>query len=148
MKLHVDYPPLHTLWYDLIENWTRSIIQRGMDNLPHADQIVSKCLEIEAAALFLLSHVSDKVHSIGIKVVRTLGSLALHIASTSAMSLGRPLYIVERLQGITEENSYLAGYDDLLDKSEQSRLEHWRKFQGESVFLHIVESGNEKDCKL
>jgi len=149
MKLHVEYSPLLALWHDLIEDWTRSIVRRGIDNFPQADQIVSKCLEIEAAALFLLSHVSDKVHSIGIKVVRTLGSLTSHFASTTAGSMGRPLFIVERLQGMSEDNSsYLAGYDDLLDKSEQSRLDQWRKFQGEGVSLHIVESANEKDHKL
>lgn len=147
MKLHVEHFPLLALWHDLIEDWTCSIIRRGIDNFPQGDQIISKCLEIEAASLFLLSHVSDQVRSIGIKVVRLLGTMTSHIVSSSTFSMN-PLYIVERLQGMKEENSYLAGYDDLLDKSEQSRLEQWRRFRGEGVALRIVESTNEKDRKL
>jgi hypothetical protein len=148
MRLHVEYLPLLNLWHDLIEDWTRSVIRRDLVNTPQADQIVSKCLEIEAASLFLLSHVSDKVHAVGVKVVRILGSLASHLASSSTVSISRPLYIVERLQKMKEDSSYLTGYDDLLDKSEQSRLEQWRKFQGEDVALRIIESTNEKDRKI
>ena len=148
MKLHVEYSPLLELWVEVIENWVQQIIQRGIDNLPQAEQIVSKCMEIEAASLFLLSHVSDKIHSIGIKIVRLLGSLTTHFSSSSTAAVTHPLYIIERLQGKADSDSYLTGYDDLLDKSEQSRLEQWRKFQGEGVVLRIVDSSNERDRKI
>lgn len=147
MNMHVEYPPLLSLWHDLIEDWTGSVIRRGLDNLPQAEQILSKYLEIEAASLFLLSHISDKVNAIGIKVVRILGSLAPHISSSS-MVYSHSLYVVQRLHGAKQDHSYLVGYDDLLDKSEQSRLEQWRRFEGEDVSLRIVDSANEKDRKL
>lgn len=145
IKLHVEYSPLLSLWHDIIEDWLQQIIHRGIDTLPHNEQIFSRCLEIEAASLFLLSHVHDAIHSIGCKVVRLLGSLASHLTLSPAT---RPLYIIERLLGKDEPKTYLSGYDNLLEKSEQSRLEYWRNFQGDDVFLCILGSSNDKDRKI
>jgi hypothetical protein len=145
IKLHVEYSPLLGLWHDIIEDWIRQIIHRGVDTRPDPEQILSRCLEIEAVSLFLLAHVHDAIHSVGSKVVRLLGGLASHLTSASAT---RPLCVIERLLGNGEVKSHLSGYDDLLDKSELSRLEQWRKFRGDDVVLHILDSANEKDRKI
>ena len=147
-KLHVEYPPLLTLWVDIVDDWIQNIIRRDIDTFPQPEAIISKCGEIEAAALFLLSHMSEKIHLAGVRVVRLLGTFASHLASSTSSSTSNAMYIVERLQGKRPGEAYLNGYDDLLDKSEQSRLDQWRKFQGDEVPLRIVESTNEKDAKL
>ncbi|KAF8962299.1 cell morphogenesis C-terminal-domain-containing protein [Flammula alnicola] len=136
-KLHVEYSPLLGLWVEIVDDWIRAIIRRGTDANPHIEQIISKCVEVEAASLFLLSHGT---------VVRLLGLLSPVISSATNSS--NNLFIVERLQGKIPGDSYLNGYDDLLDKSEQSRLDQWRKFKGDEVALRIADSANEKDRKL
>ncbi len=56
-------------------------------------------------------------------------------------------FIVENMVG-GSKLSYLEGYDELLDKSELSRLDQWRKFPGEEVALRIADSTSDKDRKL
>jgi len=143
-KLLVEYFPLLALWIDIVEDWIKTIIRRGVDAFLQVEEINAKCTEVEAAALFLLAHESAKIHSAGVKIIRLLGQLSALLSSASS----NLLYIVERLQGKRPGLSYLNGYDELLDKSEQSRLDQWRKFKGDEVALRIVDSGNEKDRKL
>ena len=143
-KLLVEYSPLLALWINIIEDWIKTIIRRGIDAFVQVEEINAKCTEVEAAALFLLAHESTKIHSDGVKIIRLLGQLSPLLSSSSS----NLLYIVERLQGKRPGLSYLNGYDELLDKSEQSRLDQWRKFKGDEVALRIVDSGNEKDRKL
>ena len=80
------------------------------------------------------------------KVVRLLGLLALHLSF--AMNTHNSFYLVERVRGKQHDDSYLRGYDDLLDKSELSQLDQWRKFKGDKVALRIVDGHNEKDRRL
>ncbi|KDR72526.1 hypothetical protein GALMADRAFT_142849 [Galerina marginata CBS 339.88] len=140
-KLHIGYSPLLRLWVEIVDDWIRNIIRRGLDTFPQVDQIMSKCTEIEAASLFLLSHSSANIHSSGVRVSRLLGTLSPLLPESY-------LYITERLQGKISGKSYLNGHDDLLDKSEQSRLDQWRKFKGDEVALRIADSTNEKDRKI
>ncbi|KAF8156931.1 cell morphogenesis N-terminal-domain-containing protein [Crassisporium funariophilum] len=148
-RLHAEYSPLLGLWVDIVDDWIRGVVRRGIDTLLQPEQIVSKCNEIEVAALILISHINPAIHSTGVKVVRVLGSFASHLASATTFAPPPDtLFIVERLQGRPPGDEYLHGYDDLLDKSEQSRLDQWRKFKGDEVALRIVDSANEKDHKL
>ncbi|KAJ3514095.1 hypothetical protein NLJ89_g2574 [Agrocybe chaxingu] len=147
-KLLLEYPPLLNLWVDIVDDWVRNIIRRDIDTFPQGEQIIARCVEIEAASLFLLSHGTGNIQAAGVKVVRLLGALATHLTSSTSFASANLLYIVERLQGKRPGEAYLTGYDDLLDKSEQSRLDQWRKFKGEEVALRIADSTNEKDRKL
>ncbi|KAF9525743.1 cell morphogenesis N-terminal-domain-containing protein [Crepidotus variabilis] len=147
-KLHIEFPPLLGLWHVIIQDWIQAIIKRGIDTLDLPEQILSKCVEIEAAALFLLANVADNIRSIGIKVIKLLGSLDAHLITSNVMPRTPSFYITERLQSKHDGEVYWSGYEDLLDKSEMSRLEQWHKFQGDEVALRIVDSPNEKDKKL
>jgi len=143
-KLLVEYSPLLALWINIIEDWIKTIIRRGTDAFLQVEEINAKCTEVEAAALFLLAHEYTKIRSAGVGIIRLLGQLSPLLSSSSS----NLLYIVERLQGRRPGLSYLSGYDELLDKSEQIRLNQWRTFKGDEVALRIVDSANEKDREL
>ncbi|KAF9480926.1 hypothetical protein BDN70DRAFT_992293 [Pholiota conissans] len=146
MKLHVEYPPLLGLWVDLVDEWIKTIERRGLDNFPQLEQAMPKFNEVGAASLFLLSHGTPSIHSSGVRVIRALGSLSSVVPSaTDSNSL---FFIVDKLLGRIPGDTYLHGYDDLLDKSELSRLEQWRKFQGEEIALRIADSPADKDRKI
>jgi len=88
----------------------------------------------------------ESINSAGVKVVCLLGLLAPHLSS--ATNAHNSFYLVERLRGKQHNDLYLRGYYDLLDKSELSWLDQWRKFKGDEVALQIVDGPNEKDCRL
>ena len=146
-RLYFEFSPLRLLWVGIVDNWIQSIIRRGLDMTSQIDQIIFICNEVEVGSLLLLAHDNQSINSAGVKVVRLLGLLASHLSS--AMSdPHNSFYLIESLQGKRPDDSYLRGYDDLLDKSELSRLEQWRKFKGNEVALRIVDSPNEKDRKI
>lgn len=145
VRLLVQYTPLLLLWVEIVDDWLKGIIQSGIDAHSQQQQVIAKCLELEAASLFLLSHWLPSINSAGVKIIRTLGQIAPLITASAGSD---DLYIVDRFRGKVPNETYLNGYDDLLDNSEQSRLDQWRKFKGEEVALRIVDSPNEKDRKL
>ncbi|KAF9561441.1 hypothetical protein CPC08DRAFT_817717 [Agrocybe pediades] len=148
LKLHLEYHPLLRLWVEIVDGWTQNITRRGLKTLPQADQIVAKFTEIEAATLFLLSHNAGSIQSAGVRVVRILGKVSSQVATMDTPVDG-VLYTTSRLQSSGNPgNSALEGFDDLLDKTDLSRLEQWRKFKGDEVLLRVADSTNEKDRKL
>lgn len=146
MKLHIEYTRLLGLWVDLVEEWIRTIIRTGLDTYSHNEQIMSKFNEVGAASLFLLSHGTAVIRSSGVRAVRALGSLSPLVPS--AADSNSVFFIVDKLLGRVPGDSYLHGYDELLDKSELSRLDQWRKFNGEEIALRIADSQTDKDRKL
>jgi Cell morphogenesis N-terminal len=148
-RLYLEFSPLRLLWVDIVDDWIQFIIRRGNDMVTENDQIFSICNDVEVGSLLLLAHNNSSINSAGVKVVRLLGILASHLSSTTSFTVPHnSFYLVERLRGKQPDDSYLRGYDDLLDKSELSRLDQWRKFKGNEVALRIVDSPNEKDRKL
>jgi len=147
LKLHLEYSPLLRLWVDIVDNWIQNIVRRGLKSFPSTEQMLVKFIEIEAATLFLLSHDSGYIQSAGVRVIRFLNQVSSQL-SASSPSADRILYIADCLQEKTQVVRALNGFDDLLDKSEQSRLDQWRKFTGDEVLLRIADSTNEKDRKL
>ena len=147
-RLYLEFSPLRLLWVDIVDDWIQSIIRRGSDTVSNNDQIISVCNEVEIGTLLLLAHDSQRINSAGVKVVRLLGLLASHLSSTTSFTDLPNSYFVERLQSKQPDDSYLRGYDNLLDESELSRLDQWRKFKGDEVGLRIVDSPNETDRKL
>lgn len=148
-RLYLDFSPLRLLWVDIVDNWIQIIIRRGNDVVSQNDQIISICNEVEVGTLLLLAHDNQSINSAGVKVIRLLGLLVSHLSSTMSFTIPQNSFcLVERLRGRGSDDSYLTGYDDLLDKSELSRLDQWRQFKGDEVALRIVDSPNEKDRKL
>jgi Cell morphogenesis N-terminal len=148
-RLYHEFSPLRQLWVNIVDDWIQLIIRRGNDMVAQNDQIISICNDVEVGALLLLAHDNPSINSAGVKVVRLLGFLASHLSSTMSFTIPHnSFYLIERLRDKQHDDSYLRGYEDLLDKSELSRLNQWRKFKGNEVALRIVDSPNEKDRKL
>ncbi|THU94717.1 hypothetical protein K435DRAFT_966750 [Dendrothele bispora CBS 962.96] len=135
---------------------------------------MQKCLDIEAAGLFLLSNENRGIRAAGLRVVRTLGLLVSQLRedegvngvdgleTSGAAGPFTPLIFVELLHGYGKGSTsvpvsmgdatfspdtpcYLQGFDSLLDKAELTRLEQWRASKRTDDALRIADSTNEKD---
>lgn len=152
VKFALESPRLLNLWVSLMDGWIHNITKRSRDTL--TDDEVSFTMpridEIEAGAVFLLSYETWPIHSIGVKVIRMLGVLIDHIWPNSRPtdSTSRTLRVVDLLHGKKFDKSYLRGYDELLDRPEQDRLEQWRQSTRIDIPLRLADSDNEKDRKL
>jgi hypothetical protein len=152
VKLTLESPRLLNLWVNLMDGWIHGIIKRPRDILTDNEvaMITPRIDEIEAGAVFLLSHDSWPIHSIGVKVIRMLGILIDHIYTDppEADLWSRGLRIVDLLHGKQLDKSYLSGYDELLDLPALDRLFQWRQSTRVDIALRLADSDNEKDRKL
>ena len=151
-RLALESPRLLNLWVVLLDNWIHGIIHKPLPSLTDDIEllIAPRINDIEAGALFLLSHDSWPIHSSGVKVIRLLGVLLDHIrpGNPSTDPSSGTLRVVDLLHGKELAPSYLNGYDELLDKSGLERLVQWRKSTRIDVPLRIADSDNDKDRKL
>ncbi|KAI5888318.1 uncharacterized protein SCHCODRAFT_02636387 [Schizophyllum commune H4-8] len=141
------------LWVDVVDLWIRSFLQRPRNSMKDEQKLLtSRGPEVEAAALFLLSHDTGPVHSAGVKIMRLLGLLVNHFYPTPPGPEEGPqtaMHYVELFHGrITIGKTYFTGFDDLLDKPELARLEQWCESKKPDVLLRIADSSNDKDRKL
>jgi hypothetical protein len=147
VRLVVESKQVLDLWVDIVDGWIRGLLQQSKESFTDDEQSMAMhCTEIEAAALFLLTHETWSIHAVGVKVVRTLGLLADHISSPDDSKSF--MHFVEHLHGKSLDRAYLHGYDELLDTPELLRLEQWRESKRIDIPLRIADSTNEKDRKL
>jgi len=148
VKLLVESDHLLTMWLNVAELWIGSLLKRTPESVAEdEDVIMPKCLEIEAGALFLLSHKSRDVHSIGVTTIRQLGLLVNHLSGVTLVP-GNKLQAVEILHGSTSAVSYLEGYDELLEKTELARLHQWKESKRKDVLLRISDSTHHDDREI
>ena len=149
VRLLLESTQLLSLWVNLVHDWISGLMQRPRESFGEEERLRSN--EIEAGALFLLSHETWTIHSAGVKVIRTLGLLVARISPEPSLPADSPvtsMRFVELLHGKGLDKSYLHGYDELLDKPELGRLEQWRQSKRMDIPLRIADSPNEKDRKL
>ena len=145
IKLFVESSQLLAVWVAIVEDWVRNIVLPSSGLLAEEKQtILTRCDDIEAAALFLLSHESAKIHEPGVKVARLLGLILPH-RSTLLSSDDSHFYFIGRLHEKGENSSFLFGFDEFLNKAQLVRLEQWRELKRESLLLRIAEGKNERD---
>ncbi|KAF6757763.1 cell morphogenesis N-terminal-domain-containing protein [Ephemerocybe angulata] len=148
-KLHIEAGFLVGLWVEIVETWLRKVMTMTQQEFEEEkDIILSKCDDLEAAGLFLLSHEMPIAHSAGIKVVRLLGLLASHLATINVQIDSGHLLLVGQLHGKGEDLSFLTGFDNILDRSQLARLEQWRQLKKEGILLRIADSNSDKDPQL
>ena len=152
IRLALESPRLLNLWVILLDSWIHGIIQKSLSYLTDDIEllITPRINDIEAGALFLLSHDFWPIHSAGVKVIRLLGVLLDHIRPGNPCTdpSSGTLRVVDLLHGKELAKSYLSGYDELLDKFGLERLMQWRKSTRIDVPLRIADSDNDKDRKL
>ncbi|KAJ4488306.1 cell morphogenesis N-terminal-domain-containing protein [Lentinula aciculospora] len=142
---------LLALWVNAVESWIEKLIHHPLHELAQEeDTITPRCLEIEAGAMFLLSHELLRIRLAGVNVVRILGTLMYHLSpEPSSPTEATPISsFVALLHGRGGHTPPLNGFDDLLDKDELLRLQYWRDSKEHQVELLIAESHNDKDRKI
>lgn len=147
VKLVIESKQVLDLWVNIVDGWIGGLLQQSRDAFAEDEQFtLSRCTEIEAAALFLLTHETWSIHAVGVKVIRTLGLLADHMSSPDGPRSS--MHFVEHLHGKSLDRAYLNGFDELLEAPELLRLEQWRESKRVDIPLRISDSDNEKDRKL
>lgn len=151
VRLAVDSLRLLNLWVGLMDGWIHGITQRPRSSIMDAEEelIAPRIDEIEAGALFLLSHDSRSIHVVGVRIIRMLDILINHIyPSPPSTQQSKEIRLVDLLHGKEIDKAYMAGYDELLDKPELDRLVQWRQSMRIDVPLRLADSDNERDRKL
>lgn len=140
------------LWVNAVESWIGRLTHHSPHELAQEEEVITpRCLEIEAGAMFLLSHQLVRVRIVGVKVVMVLGTLMNHLAPepfSPADDTPPPSSFVALLHGRGGHTPPLDGLDELLEKAELVRLEHWRQSKEPHIELRIAESSDDKDRKI
>lgn len=152
VKLLAECTQLLELWVKVVDEWVQGLLKQTQETLEEDDRLlVSRCGEIEAGVLFLLSHESRKIYAQGVVVARKMGALLTHLTPTDFSPSEVPQGImpfIDQLHHHAPDSPYLKGFDDLLEKPELARLAQWRVSKRPDVPLRIADSDNEKDRKL
>jgi Cell morphogenesis N-terminal len=146
VRLLVESPHILDLWFGIVDGWIRGYLRQSKESVAEQEQLIlPRCIEIEAAGLFLLTHEKALVYEVGVKIMRLLGLIVEHMPPSDG---SRTLHFVEHFRDDGLTKSYLYGYDELLESQELQRLEQWRQSKRTDVALRIADSSNEKDRKL
>ncbi|KXN85573.1 Cell morphogenesis protein PAG1 [Leucoagaricus sp. SymC.cos] len=146
-QLLVECAKLLVLWKGTVEKWKGHLAQMDATTLVQQfDDVRKQCFEVEAASLFLLAHGAMGIRTVGVEVIRLLGSLVEVVTKLDA-EVHLTLAITDKLLNGTD-HQYLDGYEDLLEELELDQLKQ-RKSTGKSdVILELASSSNDLDKKL
>ena len=146
VKLLVEAPQILDLWFGIVDGWIRGYLKQSKEYAAAEEPLIlPRCIELEAAGLFLLTHEKPLVYEGGVKIMRLLGQLVEHMPLPDS---SRTLHFVGHFRDKGLAKSFLYGYDELLESQELQRLEQWRQCKWTDVALRIADSSNEKDRKL
>lgn len=146
-RLMMESSRLMKLWGRVIQKWADHVKDKRRDMFTEAEIefITSKISELEAAALFMLGHVSWAVCSAGTKTIRHIDAVRNHVphAFAGEESPAPTSVLLGELS-----KTLLDGNDDLLDDAELSRLRKWRDSQKHHVILNMAERDDREDREL
>lgn len=149
LKLTIESTRLRKLWTSLIDGWIHGILQQPLDSAPQDREDLAATLdELESGALFLLTHVDQRIRSAGVEVLRALRLLVDRILAepSSSQSEPRPARMLHLLHGELPSKSYLDGYDNLIKRDEElDRLSQWRRSQRVDIPLRMADSADARD---
>lgn len=152
LRLMVEVPRVVQLWNSAIEKWAGHLKQRQRHTFTEEEErdAIVQMGEVEAAALFMLSHVRRTVSASGSKTLRSLAALRSHIFGEppSSPTMASESYMaVDILLGRTSR-SFMDGLEDVLDPEELPRLKEWRNSEKPDFLLRILESDDTADRAL
>ncbi|KAH9835250.1 cell morphogenesis N-terminal-domain-containing protein [Rhodofomes roseus] len=154
LKLNIESSRLVTLWITFVDQWIYRIKQTPTEELSDEDveAILSRVDEIEAGALFLLTHCKRSVYMNGVRAVRLLHILQVHFQSMLVSRYdGRTptsFHILTALHDELGPAAYLDAYEDMMDTTETTRLEQLKKAPHGEIALRLAESDMEQDRKI
>ncbi|KAG7091886.1 hypothetical protein E1B28_008287 [Marasmius oreades] len=149
-KLIFESRMLLDLWVSAVDGWIRSLLKMDVEAFAEQeDELSERCQEVEAGALFLMSHENKDIHMAGVQVIRILGLLLEHLSPEDLASPSELpqtfLPFVEKFHRGGRDSSCLEGYEELLEKPELIRLEQWKQSKRVDNVLRIADSSNDKD---
>ncbi|EKM56941.1 uncharacterized protein PHACADRAFT_172641 [Phanerochaete carnosa HHB-10118-sp] len=146
LRLMTESSRMTKLWGRAVQKWADHIKERTRDSFAEAEMelIALNIAELEAAALFMLSHVNWAVCNAGTKTIRLIEAVRKHVPNVAADESSAPASV---LLGSLPK-SLLDGNDDLLDDAELARLRKWRDSEREHVFLNMAERDDKEDRAL
>ncbi|EJD05494.1 uncharacterized protein FOMMEDRAFT_165904 [Fomitiporia mediterranea MF3/22] len=152
-KLPFESMRLLNVWLGIVEAWADGITGSSSDFCEgDTTWLNSQFFDVEAAALFLLSSRVRTARSVGVKLIRVLERIVDHFQdqpSTPLNSLSDDSFrILDALLGKGQPQTFLFGFDDLLDAKELSRLAQWRQLDAGDVLLRLASSEDERDWNI
>ncbi|KZT70488.1 hypothetical protein DAEQUDRAFT_764653 [Daedalea quercina L-15889] len=154
LRLNVESSRLVKLWITFVDQWVYGIKQSPTGELTaeELESILSHVDEVEAGALFLLTHCQRSVYINGVRAVRLLHILQIHLQSTLVSRYeGRTptsFHILTALHDELGPAAYLDAYEDMMDTTETTRMDQLRKAPRGEIALRLAESDLEQDRKI
>ncbi|KAH9018690.1 cell morphogenesis N-terminal-domain-containing protein [Lactarius hengduanensis] len=132
------------------EGWMNDLLEQIPDAIPEEQiPIISARLdEVEAGALFLLCYSSRPVYTIGVKMLRLLRPLTIHLSSVLKNGAETPQpHIIDALYNKSQTNMVLESYNHVLEPDDVKRAKVWRD-SAEDALLELAESEDVRDRTL
>ncbi|KAH8993639.1 cell morphogenesis N-terminal-domain-containing protein [Lactarius hatsudake] len=149
-RLLLENARLLNLWASLFEGWMNDLLEQIPNAIPEEQiPIISARLdEVEAGALFLLCYSSRPVYTIGVKMLRLLRPLTIHLSSVlkNGAETPRP-HIIDALYNKSQTNMVLESYNHVLEPDDVKRAKVWRD-SAEDALLELAESEDVRDRTL
>lgn len=149
-RLLLENARLLNLWASLFEGWMNDLLEQIPDAIPEEQipTISARLDEVEAGALFLLCYSSRPVYTIGVKMLRLLRPVTIHLSSVlkNGAETPRP-HIIDALYNKSQTNMVLESYNHVLEPDDVKRAKVWRD-SAEDALLELAESEDVRDRTL
>lgn len=147
LRMMVESLQLMKLWCRVVERWTGHIAERRTDSFEaaEAELITSKVADMEAASLFMLSHMKRSVRAAGVKTLRLLGPIRKRVSALSSSTdrSYEPVALDLLLDSLPR--LFVEGSDDAVNDQEQAHLEKWKDMTKSEALLDLAESRDPSD---
>jgi len=149
-RLLLENARLLNLWASLFEGWMNDLLeQKPGAILEEQISIISARLdEVEAGALFLLCYSSRPIYAIGVKMLRLLRPVTIHLSSVLKIGAETPRpHIIDALYNKSQTNMVFESYNHVLEPDDVKRAKLWRD-SAEDALLEVAESEDIRDRTL
>src|SRR6266404_6061668 len=149
-RLLLESARLLNLWANLFEGWMSDLLEQKPGAIVEEQiAIISARLdELEAGALFLLCYSSRPIYTIGVKMLRLLRPVTVHLSSVLKIGAEttRPR-IIDALYNKSHTNRVLESYNHVLEPDDVRRAKLWRD-SADDALLEVAESEDIRDRTL
>ncbi len=148
--LAIESNRMLSAWLGVVDEWARDVMA-SPDSLeaPGTSWITAHFIELETAALFLLSGYSPTARRLAAKLLRTLSGITTHFHDQPVSpldGLGQDaLHILNVFLVKQESATYFDNLEELVESIHLSRLTYWRQSSAPESFIRLAESDDEKD---
>lgn len=149
-RLLLENARLLNLWASLFDGWMNDLLEQKPGEIleEHIPIISARLDDLEAGALFLLCYTHRPIYIIGVKMLRLLRPVTIHLSSVLKMGseTTRPR-IIDSLYDKSQANMVLESYNHVLEPDDVKRAKLWRD-SAEDALLRVAESEDIRDRTL